>query len=147
MLVACLPLRHDRDVASPLPLEKIFTLFGVGNAMQILELVGEHKRKKVEFHFYQQVFTFLMIFGVTLLKYCQYYFVTGPCIKYTRRKFIKNLPETFRGGIVVFSFRLYSSLARLAFGLQGGLQPQAQAGSCSRQVDRRQVRVSGHKQQ
>ena len=58
MLVACLPLRHDRDVASPLPLEKIFTLFGVGNAMQILELVGEHQRKKVEFHFYEHVFAF-----------------------------------------------------------------------------------------
>ena len=115
--------------------------------MQILELVGEHKRKKVEFHFYQDVFTFSMIFGVTLLKYCQYYFVTGPCIKYTRRKFIKNLRETFRNGIVVFSLRLYSSLARLAFGLQGGLQPQVQVGSCSRKVDGSQVRVSGHMQQ
>ena len=88
-----------------LPLEKIFTLFGVGNAMQILELVGEHKRKKVEFHFYNAFFAFWVIFGVTLSKYCQYYFVKGPCIKYTRRKFIEKPPETLRNGIVFFSLR------------------------------------------
>ena len=88
-----------------------------------------------------------MIFGVDLMNYCQYDFVKGPCIKYTRQKIKEKVPETFRSGIVAFSLRLQSSLAHLAPGLQGGLQPQVQVGSCSGQVDRSQVRVSGQKQQ
>ena len=89
------------DPSVPLS-EKYHTLFGIRNTIQILELVGEHKQKKVEFHFYGALFHFLTIFGVTFVNFRQYYFIEGPCIKYTRRKIKENSPETFRERNPVF---------------------------------------------
>lgn len=82
--------------------EEYHTHFGIGNAIQILELVGEHKQKNVEFHFYDALFHFLTIFGVTFLNFRQYIFIEGPCIKSTRRKIKENSPETFRERTPIF---------------------------------------------
>ena len=76
-------------------LEKYHTLFGIGNTIQILELVGEHKQKKVEFHFYDAFFHFFTIFGGTFANFRQYIFIEGPCIKLTRRKIKEKSLETF----------------------------------------------------
>ena len=66
-------------------------------SFRVPELVGEHKQKKVESHFYIAFFVFLTFFGPTFVIFCQYYFVSGPCILCTRQEFIKKVPETFRG--------------------------------------------------
>ena len=72
--------------------KKILTPLRVWNSFQIPELVGEHKQKKVEFHFYNAFIVFLSFFdqlswvfaSTTLLK-ARVYFVHG-----------KNLSKNFR---------------------------------------------------